>query len=92
MIEARIAALGNKELSRMVSELTPKLIMVRDKLADGKISQARDESKRAFELAGSVLALLFELDRLKGSHGLLNWLRLRHGAILGRAKKGAGHG
>ena len=66
MIEARVAALGNDELTKSFSALTHQLFNVRSQLAEGKIGLARDEMKRATELAGKVLALLFDLERLKG--------------------------
>ncbi len=66
MIEARVAAIGNGDLSKSFSELTSQLIKVRGKLAKDEIDAAREEMKTAFNLAGTILRSLFELDKLKG--------------------------
>jgi hypothetical protein len=63
MIEARVAALNNEELSGRFSEFTQMLFRVRAALADKELNRAYEERKRAIELAGSLLALLFELER-----------------------------
>jgi hypothetical protein len=65
MIEARVASLNNDQLSQRFSELTQQLFIVREELADKKIGRARKETKKTFELAGSILALLYELEKLE---------------------------
>jgi hypothetical protein len=67
MIEARVAALNNEELSRRFSEFTQMLFRIRAKLADKKLNSAYEERKKAIELAGNILASLFRLEGRNGA-------------------------
>jgi hypothetical protein len=61
VVEARIAALQNDELSQTFSELTGQLFKIRTELDDDRIVLARNEMRRTFQLAGTVLTMLFEV-------------------------------
>lgn len=58
MIEARVAALGDKDLTKFFHKLATKRLTIGTLLHDKKLSEARDEMYQVFELAGEVLKKL----------------------------------
>jgi hypothetical protein len=60
MVEARVSAIGNKELSAIFRELTKKRLEIGTLLHDGKISEAIDKKQEVYRLAGQILSKLHD--------------------------------
>jgi hypothetical protein len=56
MIKARVAAFGDDELSRAFDKLSHKYGLFRNRIYDGKVSEAYDEMKEARQIAGAIFA------------------------------------